>query len=253
MRMTRADAVSHIVEPTPDDDARRYLDASFRSKGIGGWRSIYLQIISKIQCSTLLEVGAGAPDFLLAAPAQTRIALDVSDRYRKDFEAAGVTFRLCDLDTQPLGELPPIDVAVCSDVFEHLRQPVRALSALAQALGPEGVLLSHVPNEYGLTPMLGVMFGERESTQFHAGAREWDDPHLRRFTDRGYRAFLQQAFAYNIRLTPLRYRRPARWLSRCGVEPPYCLQGGPTYASVNSGAAEQRLRHALHAIGFRGA
>ncbi|MDX2236159.1 MAG: hypothetical protein NW203_01210 [Hyphomonadaceae bacterium] len=184
---------------------------------------------------------------------RARIAIDVSERYRRDFEAAGGMFRLYDLDAQPLGALPPIDVAICSDVFEHLRHPARALSARAQALAADGVLLSHVPNEYGLARTLGVMLGRRETTQFHAGAHERDDPYLRRCTDRGYRAFLEQAFANNNRSTPLRYRRPARWLSRCGLEPPYFLQGGPTCASANSPAAAQRLRAALSAIGLRGA
>jgi SAM-dependent methyltransferase len=222
--------------------AAAYLDTAFTPKGVGGWRKVYLAIIDALGPHCVLEAGAGAPDFMLQVHAPKRIAVDVGAKYKAAFQQAGVEFAERDLDRDTLAGLGPVDVAVCSDVFEHLVHPARALAALCDVLRPQGVLLSHVPNEYRLAPTLGVMFGRREATQFHQGAREWDDPHVRRFTDRGFRAFLESRFAHNLALTPLRYGRPARLFKALGLSPPYCLQGGPTYASTNDAAAAERLK-----------
>jgi hypothetical protein len=60
-------------------------------------------------------------------------------------------------------------------------------------------------------------------------------------SDIGYRQFLARRFQYNLKLSDLRYGRLARLVRALGLGVPYCLQGGPTYASTNDPKVFARL------------
>lgn len=222
-------------------DARAYLDTSFEAKGIGGWRALYLSFIRDLAPYAVIELGAGAPEFLDQVEASHRVAVDIGQRFAEAFRSRGIVFACRDLEKDDLGDLGPVDVAICSDVFEHLINPAAALGRIADLLSEHGMLFSHVPNEYRLGHLMKVMLDRGDTVLFHKGATEWEDPHFRRFSDVGFRRFLSQRFRYNLRLTDLRYGLAARTLRRLGFSVPYCLQGGPTYASTNNAAIHQRL------------
>jgi SAM-dependent methyltransferase len=228
--------------------AENYLETVHRNKGLGSWRSLYLELLQTPPLRdyrSIIEIGAGSPDFLLATSAERRVAVDISDKYRETFEAAGIGFLVRNLDREDLSGEGSFDVAVCSDVFEHLLNPQVALRALKDVLTPCGLLFSHVPNEYRLKTTLRIMLGRQEGLYFHTDENEWTDPHLRRFTDLGFRRFLRQAFRYNVKLTPLRYQGLARRLQRTGFKVPFCLEGGPTYASTDSEATHAKILEAV--------
>jgi SAM-dependent methyltransferase len=222
-------------------DARAYLDTSFRAKGIGGWRRLYLSFIQDLAPCSVIELGAGAPEFLEQVEAGRRIAVDIGRRYAEAFRERGIGFVCRDLERDSLADLWPADVAICSDVFEHLINPNQALENISVMLGERGVLFSHVPNEYRLGHVLKVMLDRSDTVRFHNGNAEWDDPHFRRFSNRGFRRFLARHFRYNIPLADLNYDRPARLVRALGLRVPYCLSGGPTYASTNDPQVHARL------------
>lgn len=222
-------------------DARAYLDRSFAAKGVGGWRKLYLSFIEDLAPYAVIELGAGAPEFLDQVEASRRVAVDVGRRFAEDFQSRGIEFACRDLEKDGLEDLAPVDVAICSDVFEHLINPAAALDSIAGLIGDHGVLFSHVPNEYKLSHVLKVMLDRTETVQFHGGAPEWEDPHFRRFSDIGYRQFLSRRFQHNLKLSDLRYGRLARLSRALGFGVPYCLQGGPTYASTNDPGIFARL------------
>lgn len=222
-------------------EAREYLDRSFTAKGVGGWRKLYLAFIEDLAPYAVIELGAGAPEFLDQVEAARRVAVDVGQRFADDFKSRGIEFSCRDLEKDGLDDLGPVDVAICSDVFEHLINPAAALDGIAGLMGDHGVLFSHVPNEFKLLHVLQVMLDRRETVQFHGGAPEWEDPHFRRFSDIGYRNFLSRRFQYNLKLSDLRYGRLARLSRALGLGVPYCLQGGPTYASTNDPGIFARL------------
>ena len=228
-----------------------YLEAIHSGKRLSVRRRNFLDFLGANRDwfgDSIVEVGAGAPDFLVRAPFSAKTAIDVDDYYRKEFEKEDIRFLVLDLnDAQPAG-LGPFDVAICSDVFEHLLWPSKALETLAAWLGEGGVLLSHVPNEFRLKKTLKVMFGMSEGIGFHKGMREWNDPHLRRFTDRGYRCFLETCFRNNYRLSALYPSGQQKRFRLVGLEAPFCLQPGPTYLSTNDDGlarkfAEKYARH----------
>lgn len=230
--MRAADAMAYNPEA--------YLSDAFTARGIGTWYKLYLRFLEDDPDIEILDIGAGSPDFLKAVSARRRMALDVSDLFRADFESAGIGFCKADIERDPIDDLGRFDVIICSDVFEHLVSPQVALDKIARALRPEGVLFAHVPNEFRLGHMVRVMLGRTESLRFHRNQEEWTDPHLRRFTEVGFRKFLGTAFRFNLRLHDLKYGRRNRFLQRLLGDVPYCLQPGPTYVSTNSEAAWTR-------------
>ncbi len=228
--------------------AADYLQRVHRNKGLGTWRSLYLELLQKPGLSnyrSIAEIGAGSPEFLIATAAKRRVAVDVSDKYRAAFETAGVDFAVRDLESEDLSGLGDFDVVVCSDVFEHLLRPEVALSSIKAAMEPDGLLFSHVPNEYRLKTTLRIMLGVQEGLYFHLDQSEWADPHLRRFTDIGYRRFLGQAFQHNTKITSLRYRGIAKALHRTGLKVPFCIEGGPTYVSTDCPRKHEAVHEAL--------
>ena len=223
-------------------DAGAYLDTNFEAKGIGGWRKLYLSFIEDLAPYAVVELGAGAPDFLDKIEAERRIAVDVGQRFAEVFRSRNIQFACRDLEKDDLDDLGPVDVAICSDVFEHLVNPAAALDRIAALVADHGVLFSHVPNEYRLGHVLKVMLDRGNTVQFHNSATEWEDPHFRRFSDVGYQRFLSRRFQHNLKLSDLRYGRAARLVRRLGLHVPYCLQDGPTYVSTNDAKVFARLQ-----------
>jgi SAM-dependent methyltransferase len=213
-------------------------------RGVGGWRELYARFIDELEPDAVLELGSGDPAFLSALPERIkRVALDGNAELKPLYHQAGVDFYAFDFDCEdPPVDLTGFDIAVCSDVFEHLLYPQRSLKLLADSLTASGVLFSHVPNEFRLRRTVKIMLGHSEGLYFFPECDEWNQPHLRRYTDLGYSRFLQTAFKHNLRMADLNYTGMARLISRLRLPVPYCLQGGPTYASTNDEAKLRRLR-----------
>jgi SAM-dependent methyltransferase len=222
-----------------------------RLAGVGSWRSLYLRFLAELHPGSVLEVGSGDPAFLASLPEGTRrLAVDGNPALAPAYERAGVRFEVADLE----GGLPrlvdaPFDAIVCSDVLEHLVRPQRVVDWIADLLAPDGVFFSHVPNEFRLGRTLRVVLGRAESVTFHEGCEEWEDPHVRRFTDRGFRKLLARRFPFSVKLTDLTYSKAARIVAAVGLPVPYGLEGGPTYASTTSPRTHETLvgiRNRLH-------
>lgn len=215
---------------------RRFNSEVHRPSGIGSWRLLYLSFIVALDVQSVVELGSGDPAFLIALPSSLRrVALDGSDSFQHDFIDHGIEFYPFDFDNEsPPVPLKDFDVAICSDVFEHLLYPERSLDLLFAMLARGGLLFSHVPNEFHYKKTIRAMMGWTNSVYFHDHCEDWNNPHLRRFTDLGFRRFLERRFHYNLCLTDLKYSRLARLANRLGFRVPYCLEKGPTYASTNS-------------------
>jgi hypothetical protein len=212
-----------------------YNLAVYRSKGLGGWRALYLQFVRRMGCDSIVEFGAGDTAFLeRVSSATTRTAIDGTERYKALFEEKQIAFVAMDLNAAHEALEAKYDIAVCSDVFEHLLQPAICLGLIKESLKEDGVLFAHVPNEFVFVKTLQVMGGTSEAIYSHAHCSEWDHPHLHRFSDKGFLKFISRQFAHCIRITDLRYGRFLKLFSRMGLRIPYCLQGGPTYACTNS-------------------
>jgi SAM-dependent methyltransferase len=205
-----------------------------RPKGMGGWRTLYLKFIHQLKPRFIVELGSGAPDFLRAVECERKVAIDAGNTWEAEFRKVGAEFVELDLDHDELPSLGSFDVAVCSDVLEHLLFPDRTLGYLHRLVGESGVLFSHVPNEFSLAKTAKIMLGLSESLYFHRHCEEYNDPHLHRFTRIGFEKFLSRYFKYNLFISDIRFNIAVRLLRFAGVPIPYALQGGPTFISTNN-------------------
>lgn len=211
-------------------------ESLFSPKGIGTWRELYLNFIEELSPSSVIEFGAGDPQFLLRLDNSIhRCAVDYMSRFKAVFDDAGILFHQMDLNSPQVDRINErYDIAICSDVFEHLQNPACCLDLIKETIGSEGILFSHVPNEFRLRKTAMVMMGLDKAIYNHEQCEEWDHPHLHRFTDIGYLKFLMTGFKYNVKLTYMGYRNFLHLLANLSLPLPFCLQGGPTYASTNS-------------------
>lgn len=98
---------------------------------------------------TLLEIG---PAYGLFAFLAKRFGFDVTaiemDRRCCEFlsETVGINVIENDDTAAALQDLPPFDVIVMWQVFEHLRDPWPLLKQLTEKLRPDGILVLDVPN-----------------------------------------------------------------------------------------------------------
>jgi len=138
-------------------DASLYLERNLEARGVSGWRSLYLSFIEDLAPFAVIELGADAPEFLDRIEAKRRVAVDTGHRFAEAFRSRNIEFFCRNLEQDSLDDLGPVDVAICSDVFEHLTNPAAALDRIAELIGFHGVLFSNVPNEYHLSQILKVM------------------------------------------------------------------------------------------------
>lgn len=113
--------------------------------------SIYHFFARHAAGAEILDLGCGAgygSRILLGAGAKQILALDIDRRSiayaRRHFADARVEFRVEDCDRV---ELPPLscDLAVSSNVFEHLSDPPHLLATLRRALRPGGRIFLAIP------------------------------------------------------------------------------------------------------------
>jgi len=82
------------------------------------------------------------------------------------------------------------DIIVCSDVLEHLRNPLEVLKTLSAYLSEEGFFLISIPNISFFTIRLSLLFG-RFDYQPQGGIL--DESHLRFFTRKSFVNLLKKA------------------------------------------------------------
>lgn len=225
-----------------------YIATYQTSRGLGPWRTLYRDIIRYLPATSILDAGAGSPAFLMAcADIPHKAAIDLTADHADAFRSLGATFTARNLDIEALYDLGTFDIIVCSDVFEHLLNPLFALNNLKALLTDDGVLFSHVPNEFAFRKLVRIMLGKKTSVNFHKKdlPEEWTDPHLRRFTDIGFLRMLQTGFAHNIKITRFRSSRFARILHATVGSVPFTFEKGPTYISTNSDDAARRIQTIL--------
>ncbi|MFH0969690.1 MAG: methyltransferase domain-containing protein [Patescibacteria group bacterium] len=203
------------------------------SKGLGGWRILYKLFLNKLNFDSIIEIGAGPPTFLSEIKCLRRIAIDGGDRWKKEYNELGIDFFKIDLDKDELPNLGKVDIAVCSDVFEHLIFPDRTLFYIHKIIKDDGILFSHVPNEFSLWKTFSVMMGKSDSMYFHKFCEEYNDPHLHRFTKIGFEKFLKKEFKYNLFIGDMKYHFTAKILGKLRLKVPYMIEGGPTFVSTN--------------------
>jgi SAM-dependent methyltransferase len=118
-------------------------------------------------------------------------------RVGKQFGVQGVS---ANLNAPALLPFPDrtFDLVVCKDTLEHLLEPLPVLKEAARVLSDEGAIVISVPNHFYWPMRLRLLLGKgiiwRGLLSDHGAAyREWDYMHIRFFTYKGFRQFLEAA------------------------------------------------------------
>jgi SAM-dependent methyltransferase len=79
-----------------------------------------------------------------------------------------------------------IDWVLCLDVLEHLERPFDLMVEIRRILRDNGRAILNVPNHFNATGRVKLLFGSGLDVHgFFPTTHEWDNPHLRFFTQKG--------------------------------------------------------------------
>ncbi len=113
---------------------------------------------------SLLEVGCGPGDLLLALPpGARRVGLDLSSsllRRARQRLGAFASFLQGDAERLPLANAS-FDRVLCSEVLEHVRHPERVLQEIARVLRPGGLAVVSVPEERSIDRVKELLWRSR--------------------------------------------------------------------------------------------
>jgi SAM-dependent methyltransferase len=121
----------------------------------------------------------------------------------RQFGVQGVVVNLNSSTVLPFADCT-FDFVVCSDILEHLLEPLVILKEAIRVLRDDGVVVISVPNHFYWPMRLRLLLGKgivwRGSLINHgADYQEWNYMHIRFFTYRGFRQFLEAAGLEPIR------------------------------------------------------
>ena len=115
------------------------------------------------------------------------------------------------------------DLIVCNDILEHLLDPLIVLKDAVRVLRDDGTVVISVPNHFYWPMRLRLLFGKgimwRGILSDHgANYNEWNYMHIRFFTYKGFRQFLEAADLDPIHFywdfgNLAHYYNPDRWLA----------------------------------------
>lgn len=125
-------------------------------------------------------------------------------RIGKQFGVQGVSADLNHSTSLPFPDRT-YDLVVCNDILEHLLEPLQVLKEAVRVLRDDGTIVISVPNHFYWPMRFRLLFGKGIVwrgilTDHGAIYHDWDYMHIRFFTYKGFRQFLNEA-----RLTPSRF------------------------------------------------
>ena len=146
---------------------------------------------------SLLDVGCWTGEATLCY-AQTIGATEISgveifDHAALAAESKGIRVRRLNLEAEPLPiAKETVDVVVCNQVFEHLKNIFSPMDEIARVLKPGGVFIISVPNLSSFHNRIMLLLGLQPSS-----IRIWG-PHVRGYAMREFTKFLESGGAFEV-------------------------------------------------------
>ncbi len=158
----------------------------------------------KEKSGLLLDLGCGVGDMMQhVTNSQNVVGLDLSIEYCQKAQSQGEHTICANLEYSLPFKNEVFDVIICSDVFEHLKFPMNTLQEIHRIIKTDGLLLTHIPNEFGYKSLFQILRGNGICNRnFLPDTEEWDYPHIRFFSYTGFKSMLKQGgFAIEDDLT----------------------------------------------------
>lgn len=151
----------------------------------------------------ILDIGCGpGVQFLAHVPRNEFHGVDISATALADAERNGLLPHQLAVGDEPL-PFPDeyFDYVVCTDIFEHLFDPLVALVEARRVLKNDGVLIASVPNHFMWWMLIRLARNKGLVLPFHV-SEDWNYFHLHFFTSGSFERFVQ---AGGMRVTQRRY------------------------------------------------
>ena len=142
----------------------------------------------------VLEVGCSGGGVLLQIPAEIKYGVDIDIDKLKLGKQKGLHGVIADAERDLPFKDHFFDLVIATDLFEHLIRPAETILYIKRVLKPDGHFLTHVPNEFRWQNILKLLGNESFITKaWFPGAYEYDYPHLRFFSAKGFRRFIEES------------------------------------------------------------
>ena len=157
---------------------------------------------------SVLEIGCGEGNTLEwlsveYGPIET-CGIEIDPQAVEAARGKGLNVHALDIETAPLPiKEGSVDLLLCLDVLEHLRDPWSTLDLLARYLRPGGAVIASIPNVAHVSVLAGLIFSD-DWTYQPAGIL--DRTHLRFFTAKTSRQLLQSV-GLDVDMMRSRYAR----------------------------------------------
>ena len=137
----------------------------------------------------------------LAASTSDYVGADISENALKDAASKGYHTLKIGQNGQVNADSESFDGAVCSEVFEHLFDPLSAAREINRVIKPGGVLVATVPNFGYLAWRLQALFRARvPSEPENPKANFFNGVHIRYFNKATFSRLLQDAGFVDVRV-----------------------------------------------------
>lgn len=166
-------------------------------------QDLFRQALPDVHGRRILEVGCGTGSkfgFLIAD--NEYYGVDIAEEALARAKARGIKVVMRDVQkTLPFKD-NFFDLVICSEVFEHILDPMSTLKECRRVLKNDSIFFCTVPNHFTIKNRLAMFFGkgiEGDMEFFGDSFPEWQYPHLRFFTWSGFREFLKTGGFYILK------------------------------------------------------
>lgn len=184
---------------------------------------VIFELLDARPSDRVLEVGCGAGHLLARLPAGRRVGVDLAESLlTRSAARLGGAATLAQGDA---GALPftagAFDRVYCSEVLEHLVDPVAAVAEIRRVLKPGGVAVLSVPNEVlinrakALVRRLGLWRLVMRGSDYDMPERMDDEWHLHAFDLAGLRALVPPTMTITRVVGVPAGLLALRWVLRC--------------------------------------
>ncbi len=206
---------------------QRFYEAAYNKEIVGdGFPDPYIADGTELRHQRILTLGGGTGNDLWDLARENTVVntdyaasgLEVGNRF-------GIQGVMANLNLSPILPFPDrsFDLVVCKDILEHILEPLAVLKEAMRVLRNDGTIVISVPNHFYWPMRLRLLFGKGILwrglfTDHGAGYREWDYMHIRFFTYKGFRGFLEAAGLKPVRFfwdfgNLAYYYNPDRWFA----------------------------------------
>jgi SAM-dependent methyltransferase len=179
-----------------NEASREYTRVNLNADARRTGRLAFVMDLLPIKAGTVLDVGCGpGVQFAGGGSGFQFTGIDISGEPLAQAQSHGYKTVQHDLvEPLPFADAT-FDVAVATDILEHMVEPLRLLLEVKRVVRPDGFLILSVPNHFFLSNRLRILRGRGLVLPWsnHQAYQDWNYFHLRYFRWESFCALLEAA------------------------------------------------------------